>query len=77
LNPKEHRVSFVKDGVFVPGSGPGSATPSGTDKPEDGVVVSERRNTLFLPLYVPDNQRCFRNKASPPFADTWQGATSD
>jgi hypothetical protein len=56
LNPKERFVSFAEEGVFVPGSGPVSATPSGTDQPEDGVIASERRNDLFLPVNSPRNQ---------------------
>jgi hypothetical protein len=77
LNPKERCVSFVKDGVFVPGSGHGSATSPGTDKPEEGVIASERWNNLFLPLYGPRDQRCFRNKTPSSFSDTWEAATSD
>jgi hypothetical protein len=77
LNPKGHRVSFLADGMFVPGSGLGSATSTRTDKSEDGVIASERRNGLFLPLDGPGNQRGFWNKAPPSSAETWQGASAD
>jgi hypothetical protein len=63
--------------MLVTGSGHGSATSTGSDKPKDGVIACERRNDSFLPLYGSGDQRGFWDKAPSSSPDTGQGATAD